>query len=163
LSRLLKSSQLIDCFSSYLKDRHHKPYTEHKYADLLRLHLLMVCGDYEDCNDIQHLSDDQAVESLFDSKPSQNTLSWFENAMNLYQVFTMAQGMIDNYVDNLDPRRKEIVIDVVCTNDPTHGKQQGSLFHGYHWQYQYNELFCLNWQTGQVSFPVLRQGILNTS
>ncbi len=123
----------------------------------------MICGGYEDCNDIKHLCNDPAVESLFDSLPSQSTLCRFENSMNFGQVYTMAQGMIDYYVDNLDPRRKEITIDVDCTDDPTHGKQQGSLFHGYHWQYQYNQLFYLDGQTGQVIFPVLRPGNSHTA
>lgn len=163
LSRLLKSSKLVDWFSSYIKDRRHKSYTEHEYADLLRLRLLMICGGYEDCNDIQQLRNDPAVESLFNSLPSQSTLCRFENAMTLDQVYTMAQGMIDYYVDNLDPKRKDIIIDVDCTDDPTHGKQQGSLFDGYHWQYQYNQLFYLDGQTGQVIFPVLRPGNSHTS
>ena len=100
LSRLLKSNKLLDWFSSYIKDRRHKSYTEHEYADLLRLRLLLICGGYEDCNDIQHLRNDPAVESLFDSLPSQSTLCRFENSMNLGQVYTMAQGIIDYYVDN---------------------------------------------------------------
>ena len=163
LSRLLKDNKLVEYFSAYLKDSRHESYVQHSYSSLLRTRLLLLCAGYEDCNDIQHLQHDPAGQTLFDSVPSQSTLSRFENAMDEDQVEAMAQGMIDYYVDNLDPNRKDIIIDVDCTDDPTHGKQQGSLFHGYHWQYQYNELFYLDGQTGQVIFPVLRPGNSHTA
>jgi hypothetical protein len=163
LSKILKRNKLVKWFSSYFNDSRHPSYIQHKYSDLLTTRLLLLCAGYEDCNDINHLQHDPAAQSLFNSLPSQSTLSRFENAMNLGQVSTMAQGMIDYYVDNLSPNRKDIIIDVDCTDDPTHGKQQGSLFHGYHWQYQYNQLFYLDGQTGQIIFPVLRPGNSHTA
>jgi len=104
--------------------------------------MLLCCG-YEDCNDVEHLGNDPALQTLFGGElPSQSTLSRWENALTIGDVARLcsaqasakamlAERMIDYYVATLDPERKEVIIDVDCTDDPTHGKQQGSLFHGY--------------------------------
>src|SRR5699024_6607613 len=45
-----------------------------------------------------------------------------------------------------------------ATDDPTHGRQQLSMFHGFYGQFMYNELFFHDGQTGQIIVPVLRPG-----
>jgi hypothetical protein len=39
-------------------------------------------------------------------------------------------------------------------DDPTHGSQQGSLSHGYYWQWMGNELFYIDGETGQMILQV---------
>lgn len=51
-----------------------------------------------------------------------------------------------------------MIIDIDATDDPTHGNQQLSMFHGYYGQFMYNELFFHDGQTGQIILPVLRPG-----
>lgn len=95
--------------------------------------ILLSCG-FEDYNDIQHLKHDPALQVLFpDGLPDQSTLSRWENSMNITSVLRLAYKMIDYFVESIDPKRKDIIIDVGCTDDPTHGNQQGTLFHGYYW------------------------------
>lgn len=159
LARQLRQTDLIRFFNASFPDRRHVSYVQHSADDLLSLRLLLLCCGYEDCNDIHYLGHDPALQSLFGSSlPSQSTLSRWENSLSLTDVSRLALRMIDYYVESLDPKRKHIIIDVDCTDDPTHGKQQGSLFHGYYWQWMYNELFYLDGQTGQVILPVLRPG-----
>ncbi len=65
--------------------------------------------------------------------------------------------MGNKYVSSLKGR-KEVVIDIDATDDPTHEHQQLSLFNGYYGQFMYNELFFHDGQTGQIILPVLRPG-----
>ncbi|MCP4180687.1 MAG: IS1380 family transposase [bacterium] len=62
------------------------------------------------------------------------------------------------YVKTLDKNRKEIVIDIDATDDPTYGAQQLSLFNGFYYQTMYNELVINDGDTGQMILPVLRPG-----
>jgi hypothetical protein len=55
---------------------------------------------------------------------------------------------VDRYVSRISCKRREIVIDP--TDDPTHGGQQLSFFHGYTWQFQLDELFFIDGETGLV-------------
>ena len=159
LMKNLGRNRLLKYLLSSIPDRRHPSYVEHSLEQLLCLRVVLLCCAYEDCNDISHLKDDPALQSLFGSSlPSQSTLSRWENSMSLPDVARLAMRMIDSYVDSLDPKREYIIIDVDCTDDPTHGAQQGSLFHGYYWHYMYNELFYLDGETGQVILPVLRPG-----
>jgi hypothetical protein len=64
---------------------------------------------------------------------------------------------LDNYVSSLKGR-KEVIIDIDATDDPTYGHQQLSMFNGYYGQFMYNELFFHDGQTGQIILPVLRPG-----
>lgn len=77
----MKVSQAVDLFSTYRNDLRYKFCTEPGYADLLQLHLLMICGGYEGCNDIQHLRNDPAVGSVVDFMPGQGALGRFGHSM----------------------------------------------------------------------------------
>lgn len=164
-AKQLKRLDLTSFFGPFIPDRRDQRYVEYSSDQLLSLRLMLLCCGYEDCNDVQHLRHDPALQALSggDRLPGQSTLSRWENALTLGDVGRLAERMIDYYVATIDPTREEIIIDVDCTDDPTHGKQQGSLFHGYHWQWMYNELFYLDGQTGQVILPVLRPGNAHSS
>ena len=164
LNKMTRNSKIVDYFSDHITDVRHPSYIEYPTNELLLLRTLLICCGYEDCNDVQYLKDDPALEALFPGGlPDQSTLSRWENSLNTPGALRLAYKMIDYYVDSIDPRRKDIVIDVDCTDDPTHGNQQGSLFNGFHWQYMYNALFYIDGQTGQVILPILRPGDVHTS
>lgn len=52
----------------------------------------------------------------------------------------------------------EIFIENDATDDPTHGRQQLSMFHGFYGHFMYSELFFHDGGTGQIVVPVLRPG-----
>ena len=159
LNKLIRNNKMTDYFADHIPDSRHPSYTKYSTRQLLLLRTLLMCCGYEDCNDINHLEHDPALEALFpDGLPDQSTLSRWENSMNIGSVLKLAYRMIDYYVDSLDPRQEDVVIDVDCTDDPTHGNQQGTLFHGFYWQWMYNVLFYIDGTTGQVILPVLRPG-----
>lgn len=163
-AKKIKNLGIDSFFAPGIRDNRDFRYCKNSTSDLLNLRLLLLCSGYEDCNDVQHLKNDPALSALFGKKlPSQSTLSRWENSQNISDVMKLAYRTLDYYVSRIHPKRKEIVIDVDCTDDPTHGKQQGSLFHGYHWQFIYNQLFYIDGQTGQVNLPILRPGNVHTS
>ena len=50
---------------------------------------------------------------------------------------------------------KKIIIDIDPTDDPTHGNQQYTLFHGYYYQYMYYPLIVLDGETGDIISSLL--------
>ena len=164
VAKQIKRLGLATFFGRSIPDRRDQRYVEYSNDQLLKLRLMLLCCGYEDCNDVQHLRHDPALQALCGGQlPGQSTLSRWENSLTIGDVARLAEQMIDYYVSTIDPSRKELIIDVDCTDDPAHGKQQGSLFHGYHWQWMYNELFYLDGQTGQVILPILRPGNVHSS
>ena len=54
------------------------------------------------------------------------------------------------------PRR--IVLDLDSTDDPTHGEQEGSAYHGYFRQHMYHPLLVFDGETGHFITAILRPG-----
>jgi hypothetical protein len=59
--------------------------------------------------------------------------------------------------------RKVIVLDMDATDDPTHGKQQLSFFHGYYEEHMYHPLFVFDGHTGFPLTAVLGPGNTHAS
>jgi len=59
--------------------------------------------------------------------------------------------------------RKTKIINSFCKHLEDNRDQQGSLFHGYYWQWMLNELFYIDGETGQMILPVLRPGNVHSS
>ena len=51
-----------------------------------------------------------------------------------------------------------VVLDFDGTDDPTHGEQEGSAYHGYYRQHMYHPLLVFDADTGQLVTAVLRPG-----
>ena len=54
--------------------------------------------------------------------------------------------------------RRHIVLDLDGTDDPTHGQQEGSAYHGYYRQHMYHPLLVFDGETDQLITAVLRPG-----
>ena len=50
----------------------------------------------------------------------------------------------DLFMDITDEQPEHIVLDFDATDDPTHGKQEGSFFHGYYGHYCYLPLYIVS-------------------
>ena len=86
-----------------------------------------------------------------------NLPSRSENSLGKQGIVELYHTWVDRYVASL-AGRQELMIDIETTDDPTHGRQQLSMFNGYYGQWMYNELFFHDGQTGQIIVPVLRPG-----
>lgn len=158
LEKLERQHKLISYFSNYIQDRRDPLRTVHSVEKLLKQRVYTLMQGYEDANDVEHLKNDPLFEDILDGDmASQPTMSRFENSLGKQGIFDLCSAWLDRYVSSLSGR-KELIIDIDATDDPTHGQQQMSMFNGYYGQFMYNELFFHDGQTGQIIVPILRPG-----
>jgi hypothetical protein len=146
----------------------------HPVLQMLRQRIFGILGGYEDCNDHDVLRDDPAIKLAAGRLPeddplaSQPTLSRFENSVTCADLqrlidFTIATGiqrLKDKHGGSLPD---SITLDLDATDDPTHGHQQLTLFHGYFGQYQYFPLIISEPTTKHVFVAWLRPGTVHAS
>lgn len=158
LEKIEREHKLIKYFSKFIPDdRHPLLITHNRYKQLRQRVYLMMLG-YEDTNDVAQLRNDPLMKDILEGDlASQPTMSRFENCLDKKSIFAICEAWVDRYVKSLKCR-KEVIIDIDSTDDPTHGVQQQSLFNGYYGQFMYNELFFHDGLTGQIILPVLRPG-----
>jgi len=158
LEKIEREHKLIKKFSSYIPDKRDKNLIDYSVYDQLKQRVFMLMLGYEDANDVTQLKNDPLFKDVLQGElASQPTISRFENSLDKHSIYTLMNVWLDNYVSSLKGR-KEVIIDIDATDDPTYGKQQLSLFNGYYGQFMYNELFFHDGQTGQIILPVLRPG-----
>lgn len=151
-----------------------KPDRRHTLRSMLRQRLYGILAGYEDCNDHDTLRDDPVFKLIADRLPedeplaSQPTLSRFENLATA----AVLQKLIDFHIATGIERLKQhhggklpdsITLDIDATDDPTHGRQQLTLFHGYFGQYQYFPLIISEPTTKHVFVAWLRPGTVHAS
>jgi len=157
--KIERKHKIISKISSQIFDTRNQSYVEHDVYKLLKQRVFLMVQGYSDCNDAEYLKHDPVVcDSLGGELGSQSTLSRFENMIDKHSLFAILNTWLSNYIDGIDKNRKELVIDIDGTDDPTHGNQQLSLFNGFYGQFMYNELFFHDGETGEIILPVLRPG-----
>ena len=72
-----------------------------------------------------------------DDLASQPTLSRFENAIEVKSFFRLADVLLEQFIASFDKPPRHLTLDIDPFDDPTHGAQQLTFFHGYYGQYQY--------------------------
>jgi hypothetical protein len=144
----------------------------HPLAQVLAQRIYQIACGYEDQNDADTLRHDPLLKHVCGQPPltgpdlaSQPTLSRFENAFGPRDCYRVAQALGQVYLQQRErdgiPQR--IVLDLDGTDDPTHGNQEGTAYHGYYQQYQYHPLLVFDGQTGQLITAVLRPGTVHAS
>lgn len=158
LEKLERNHCFISRFSRHIPDKREAGKVEHSVEKLLKQRVFTLMQGYEDCNDVEYLTNDPLFKDVLGGDmASQPTLSRFENSVNKQAMFALCESWVDRYVDSL-AGRSNIIIDIDGTDDPTHGRQQLSMFHGFYGRFIYSELFFHDGQTGQIIVPVLRPG-----
>lgn len=90
----------------------------------------MLIHVYEAPNAVERLKHDPVFKDILEGRmASQPTLSRFENSIDGRTIYKLCEAQVDRYVASLHGR-SEIIIDIDGTDDPTHGNQQLSMFHG---------------------------------
>jgi hypothetical protein len=126
-----------------LSDARDPAKVRHGLADLVAQRIYGLACGYADGNDADRLADDPIQKLLLDRHPitgaalaSQPTLSRFENAVGPKALYRMGQELaatvIDHHRQRLHGRARRITIDLDVTDDPTHGAQQMTFFHGHY-------------------------------
>lgn len=127
----------------------------HSIEDLVRCRVYGIVQGYEDCNDFSHLRNDPMFKAACgrlgndDELPSQPSLSRFENGATLEDIVSAREVLLEHFIERhkrLFKRPPRIILDLDTTDDPTHGQQELTFFHGYYDTYCY---FLLQIYTAQ--------------
>jgi len=144
----------------------------HSLEGLVRQRVFQIACGYEDQNDADTLRQDPLLKVVCGRLPesgaalaSQPTLSRLENAVDRHACMRLAHALLAVYLHarEQDGRPRHIVIDIDSTDDPTHGDQEGSAFHGYYNQHMYHPLLVFDGQTDQLITAILRPGNAHAS
>ena len=139
----------------------------HPLATLVRQRVFQIACGYEDQDDADTLRGDPLLKlacgQLPESDPdlaSQPTFSRLENAVDRKSCYRWALALGELYLRERErdgiPTR--IVLDIDGTDDPTHGRQEGSAYHGYYRQHMLHPLLIFDGETHQVITAILRPG-----
>ncbi len=134
---------------------------------LVQQRLYQIACGYEDQNDATTLRHDPLLKQVCGQLPvsgaplaSQPTLSRLANAVNARSCYRLAVALVDLYLRERErdgvPTR--ILLDLDGTDDPVHGEQEGSAYHGYYRQHMYHPLVIYDGDTNQLITAVLRPG-----
>lgn len=144
----------------------------HSLLALVRQRVYQVACGYEDQNDANSLRAEPLLKLACGSLPetgedlaSQPTISRMENAPGARACYRIAAALGEIYIEQRAkggvPER--ILLDFDSTDDPTHGEQEGSYYHGYYGQHMYHPLLVFDGESGQLITAVLRPGNTHAS
>ena len=147
---------------------------EHALPQMLRQRLYGILAGYEDCNDHDDLRDDPVFKLVAGKLPgdaslaSQPTLCRFENGLLIPALHELLDFLIATGIEHLRDKHggtlpASLTLDLDATDDPTHGHQQLSLFHGYYDQHQYFPLVISEPTTRHVFLVWLRPGAVHAA
>jgi len=124
----------------------HDPRTgdvDHTFEEMVRMRIYGILADYADQNDHDTLRKDPTFKLIAGRSPqdkdlaSQPTLSRFENAIDIPSLWRLRDVLIDQFIASFAEPPRHLTLDIDTFDDPTHGDQQLTFFHGYYEQYQY--------------------------
>jgi len=154
-------------FTEQLEDPRRKP--EHPLLEMVRSRVFGILAGYEDQNDHDALRSDAIFKVIADRSPddddlaSQPTLSRFENSVTAKDLLRLEEEFIERFVNSFAEPPREITLDIDVFDDPTHGDQQLTFFHGFYDQYQYLVRAITCAENDMVVLPVLLFGTADPS
>ncbi len=166
-------------------------FVTHSCEAILTQQVYQILAAYPDCNDAQQLRHDPLFQTLADVSPaderplaSGSTLARFQQAFTRRQAGlplderpvlheidaaqTQRLKLLNDYLPELFIRTRRqppasVIIDLDPSDDPTHGQQVLSFFHGYYDQHQYFPLFAFDGDSGFPLAAWLRPGRVHAS
>lgn len=177
--------------ASRLADPRSQKYIVHDVERLLTQQVYQLLGGYFDANDSNALRNDPLFQTLADVSPSlerplasgstvsrfkyaytrrqqrrpveERTIEEERQAAKCQRIAAINQFLAETFVKTRREKPKRIVIDLDASDDPAHGQQQLTLWHGYFDQQQYFPLLAFD---GESGFPLgawLRPGNAHSS
>jgi hypothetical protein len=110
---------------------------------MVRARVYGILAGYADQNDHDTLRADPVFKLIADRSPddddlaSQPTLSRFENAISIKSLKRLRDVFLDQFIASFDTPPRHLVFDLDAVDDPAHGHQQLTFWHGYYDQNQY--------------------------
>lgn len=152
---------LFEQFSSCLEDPRDPKRINHEQIELIRQRVLQICAGYEDANDSDSLRTDPIFKVACNQLPesgkdlgSQPTITRLENRVTKEELSKIRRLFVGLFISSFKKAPKEIVLDIDGFDDPTHGEQQLSFYHGYYRQHMYHPVMVNHAGSG---FPVALQ------
>ncbi|CAN5626462.1 IS1380 family transposase [soil metagenome] len=144
----------------------------HSLASLVRQRVFQIACGYPDQNDATTLRHDPLLQLSCDHPgvlASQPTLSrlgapW-ANAVDEASCAALAEVLLDCFLAQREQNGPPgyVLLDLDSTDDPTHGEQEGSAYHGYYRQHMYHPLLAFDGTTNQLLSARLRPGNAHAS
>src|ERR1700722_13030399 len=157
--------KLCERFASCLPDARDPRFVVHERLEQSRQRVFQIALGYEDCNDAGPLRLDPLLKVACDLMPeedahlsSQPTLSRLENAVDMRSVKKLLLQLEGDYVASFTTAPEVVILDIDTTDDPTHGQQQLTFFHGFYDQHMYHPMMVFDGMTGQLVTAILRPG-----
>jgi Transposase DDE domain group 1 len=148
------------------------PSVRHSLTTLVRQRVYQIACGYEDQNDSDTLRSDPLLKLVLGSLPetgedlaSQPTISRLENTPDAKTCLRIARELGELYIRQRgkDGFPERVLLDFDATDDPTHGDQEGSYYHGYYKTHMYHPLVVFDGETNQLITAVLRPGNTHAS
>ena len=138
----------------------------HSLHQLVSQRVYQLVGGYEDANDSNVLRHDPIYKLACERLPianqehlaSQPTMTRLENHVSKPELSRMRSQMVESFIKQYSQAPTEIVLDIDGWDDPTHGAQQLSCFHGYFEQHMYFPVLINEATTGYPLVLQLRAG-----
>src|SRR5260221_5042526 len=176
LARADERLGLSAAFAGAIRDWRRGP-ARHALPVLLRQRILQIACGYEDQDDADTLRHDPLLKLVCGRRPhvpsaalaSQPTLSRLENAVDRRACYRLAQTLVGIYLQERERAQEgggiptQLLLDLDGTDDPTHGDQEGSAYHGYYQQHMYHPLLIFDGETDQLLIALLRPGTVHAS
>ncbi len=144
----------------------------HTLPTLLAQRVYQIACGYEDQDDADTLRRDPLLKHVCGRLPltgadlaSQPTFSRLENVVSARTCYHLAQALGALYLRERERSGvpSHLVLDLDGTDDPTHGDQEGSAYHGYYRQHMYHPLLVFDGETDHLITAVLRPGTVHAS
>ncbi len=158
----------IESFSQQISDQ--RCGSIHSVQSIVQQRVFGILAGYEDQNDHDSLRFDPMFKLMAGRTPddphnlaSQPTISRLENSVAASDLLRLEEWFIDRFVESFSIDPGEITLDIDAFDDPTHGCQQLTFFHGFYGQYQYlvRAITCAD--NDFVAMPVLLHGSAHAS
>jgi hypothetical protein len=191
IRELDKGLAVLADLAQRLPDPRSQKYVTHTREAILTQQVYQILADYADCNDAHRVRADPLFQTLADVSPhedhplaSGSTLARFMQAFTRRQAeLPLAERPVLREIDTAQTQRLKIlndylvelfirtrrqpptsvVIDLDPSDDPTHGQQVLTGFHGYFDQHQYFPLFAFDGDSGFPLAAWLRPGTVHAS
>jgi hypothetical protein len=156
--------RLTEQFAAALDDPRDPTLTRQSLLSMVRQRVYGILADYEDQNDHDTLRSDPVFKLIADRLPedsdlaSQPTLSRFENAVSIPDLWRLRDVLVDLFIQSFDSPPHHLTFDIDAFDDPAHGQQQLIMFHGYYEQYQYLPIVITCAENDLVLLVGLRHG-----
>lgn len=116
--------RLTEQFAAALGDRRHPVFVQQSLLSMVRQRIYGILADYEDQNDHDALRSDPVFKLVADRLPddpdlaSQPTLSRFENAVEIADLWRLRDVLVDHFIQSFDEPPRRVTLDLDAFDDP---------------------------------------------